>query len=92
MPLSVIDKILFCKFILIVPFCLLYLIAFEMIFDVIISEVLSQRSKLNSKITNFFEFDKEFLETLDTFANDFKQDHNFVIFQGKELLEQRAID
>jgi len=62
-----------------------YILAFA------ISEVLSKRSKLNSKITDFFEFDKEFLETLDTFANDFKQDHNFVIFQGKELLKQREI-
>ena len=52
-----------------------------------ISEVLKKRGKINQKISNIFDLDAEFIEALKEFSKDYKQDHNFVILQGKDFLQ-----
>jgi hypothetical protein len=51
-----------------------------------ISEVLKKRGSVNKKLSNIFNLDREFIEALQEFSKDYKQDHNFVVLQGRELL------
>jgi GTPase SAR1 family protein len=52
-----------------------------------ISEVLKKRGTINQKISNMFNLDSDFIEALHEFSKDYKQDHNFVILQGEDLLK-----
>ena len=52
-----------------------------------ISEVLKKRGKMNQTISSMFNLDSDFLEALKEFSKDYKQDHNFVILQGKDFLK-----
>jgi len=52
-----------------------------------ISEALKKRKGFSKKISDIFNLDKEFLDALKEFSKDYKQDHNFVILQGEELLK-----
>jgi GTPase SAR1 family protein len=52
-----------------------------------ISEVLKKRGGLNRTVSNIFNLDREFVEALQEFSKDYKQDHNFVVLQGEELIQ-----
>ncbi len=52
-----------------------------------IAEVLKKRSKIYRKVGNFLNLDSDFEKAIKDFSKDYKQDHNFVILQGEELLK-----
>jgi len=52
-----------------------------------IATTLKQRGDLHKRVSKMFDLDREFLEAVESFSNDYKRDHNFVVMQGEELLK-----
>jgi GTPase SAR1 family protein len=52
-----------------------------------ISEVLKKRGTVNKKLSDILNLDREFIDAMKEFSKDYKQDHNFVILQGEDLLK-----
>ncbi len=51
-----------------------------------IAEVLKKRNRVYRKVGKLLNLDSDFEKAIVEFSKDYKQDHNFVILQGEELL------